>query len=144
MIKPALALSLFANAFLAGYVVSGFSGPMRPPPPPFVRMEMAADHISPQYREKIRTLVDGHRKILDRRMQEMREEFDRIHAILTAPTFDAGALQDIRRNARGQEGEAKDEMLSLLIEIARTLPDEERVKFFRESAPDRPPPGAPP
>lgn len=143
-ITVALVCSLIANAFLVGYIASSLVArpPMLPRPMPFDRMEGALAHVSPEYQDDVQTLIDEHKEDFERRMESMRGNFDKIQALLTAPTFDAGALRAIQKDLEKQD-DPKSDILSLLISIGQTLPDEERIRFFKESSPDRPPFGGP-
>lgn len=140
----ALIVSMIANAFLVGYIASSLvtRPPLPPRPMPFDRMESALSHVSPQYQDDIQNLIDEHKSEFERRIKGMRSNFDKIQTLLTAPTFDADALRAIQQDLEKQD-DPKSDMLSLLISIGQTLPDEERIKFFEESAPDRPPFGGP-
>ena len=139
----ALALSLLANAFVAGYVVSGF--------PPrhgggqrgalFDKAEKALTHVSPQYQKQVWDIMQEHRDFITGHFDERKKRFDAVHKILTAPVFDEKALKKAMDQI--DRDDVKVSVQKMLISIAKILPDDERIRFFEESAPG-PGPGGPP
>lgn len=134
----ALACSLILNAFLAGYATSALTRHQwGPPPSPFERMDKALAKVDPQNAARVRAIIETHRRNFERHMRDRAADFDKIQTILTAPHFDAAALRKVHEDM-AMEDPKREEILSLLIAIAQTLPDDERIAFFKDSAPERP------
>ena len=139
LLSLGLVASLILNAFLAGYMLSRAVKPMRPPPmPPFERMNFALEQVSPKYRTEIESLIDRNLSDLRNSMFEMRKDFDKVTPILVAPEFDIQALEAIQQSLLIQDKRSKTGLLILMIDIANILPNEERIRFFKEFSFDRP------
>lgn len=101
-------------------------------------MEAALPLLSPEQQSVVQEILEKHRIAFEQHRENMRDKIEHIQAALTAPKFDEKALLQALEQGPSRD-KMKDNMKGLLIEIARTLPDEERITFFRETAPPPPP-----
>lgn len=129
--------SLMLNAFLVGFLVSNHCMPQHGLKR-VDRMEQAAEHLPPAYRAKVEAILAGNHGKMDDHMTSMGNNMDRITAILTAPKFDAAKLKTVHQDIEKSDNVMKNSMLETTTAIAKILPDAERIKFFKDSAPDHP------
>ena len=129
--------SLMLNAFLIGLMISNHCQP-QVRHKRVDRMEQAAQDLDPAYRDKVQAVLAKNREKMDTRMEAMGNNFDRITAALTAPKFDEAKLKAVHNDIARSDNAMKDSMLATATAIAKILPDSERIKFFRETAPDHP------
>lgn len=132
LVVAILSASIVANAFMAGIVLSGPSMHNRPP---FMMKEdpgMMRDIkvLSVEHRGAVEKIIKEHHKNIRNDMAEIRNTFDKVAEILTAPKFDEAKLFEIKKNMEGRDGKIKDNMSDMIIKIAKTLPDDQRIKFF--------------
>lgn len=128
--------SLMLNAFLVGFVLSNHCMPPHGPKR-IDRMEQAAEHLSPTYRAKVEAILAGNHGKMDDHMKSMGNNIDRITAVLTAPKFDAEKLRTVHLDIEKSDKAMKNSMLETVTAIAKVLPDAERIKFFKDTAPDK-------
>jgi uncharacterized membrane protein len=134
-----LGVSLVLNGFLAGILMSGpkFQPPLFPMSP-LERMEMAIPVLSPPQQEKMKTILAQHRHVFEEGTESMLKKVNHVQSILTAPTLDEKALSEALDQGPDRDL-MRENMKKLLTETAKALPDEERVRFFKEIAPGPPP-----
>lgn len=138
-----LAASVALNMFMAGFIAARFNGgpPHGGPERGFIE---ALDTLSPAQREHVSALLDKHRKQVREKMSGMHDLFNQIGPILTAPAFDEKAFAALEKKIEAQDKEAKGRMGEMVREIATSLPDEERVRYFSAVFDEQPfPPGPP-
>ncbi len=146
--KPGLIIGIaivsgLLNAFLLGIVFAhGFApGPCPFPPPgggpPFARMEHAIGKLEPTDGAKVRAIVEAKQAAMHSDTDKMTGAFPEMDAILTAPKFDEKALEALHNRIEGYDRNMKSDMLDLMLSIAKTLPDQERIEFFKELSPER-------
>ena len=133
----------FLNAFLLGVIFAhgALHGPtpFMPPvggSPPFMRMEAALQKIPAAEREKVQAIIDQKQAAMHANVGKMSETFPEIDAILTAPKFDESKLQALHKQIEDYDHAMKGNMLELMIDIAKALPDQERIEFFKEMSPE--------
>ena len=133
-----LACSVLMNAFLLGHITSERPRPPHGgPPSPLTHMEMAARHMESEHKDEILKLIKDRQSELDQNMSEIHQIFDEIDPVLTAPKFDPAKLKALHEKLYKHDERVKSGMLDLLTQIAKALPDEERIRFFEDARPDR-------
>lgn len=135
----ALVGSLVLNGFLIGANLPHMRGSPHHPPLPFDRMEKALVYVDGQYRAEIKELIENHRMNMDHHMMALGNRFSDIKKSLTAPNFNEETLRMVEEGIAKDDHILKGAMLSLMIDIAKVLPDDQRVKFFQSTIPDHPP-----
>lgn len=155
--------SLLLNAFFVGLI---FSRCLPPPfPPPFAKagfhaephagpggksghpprfMEEGLSVLSPASREKVSAILDAQKEDMGQDFEEMHALMSQMKPILTAQKLDLIKLSDLEKKIEAQDMKVKQHMSSTVRAIAKTLPDEERVKFFDSSMHEMGLPPAPP
>lgn len=130
--------SLMLNAFLVGFLLSNHCMPPHGPKR-IDRMEQAAEHLPTAYRAKVEAILAGNHDKMENHMKSMGGNMDKITAILTAPKFDPAKLKAVHHDIEKSDTGMKNSMLETVTAIAKILPDAERIKFFKETAPGHPP-----
>lgn len=139
-----LSLSVLVNAFLLGMI---FSRVLSPFPPPFIGMHeprMVGVGLESPYKEQVSNIVTQRQEAMREDMAQMRDLFDQINTVLTAPQFDIEKLREIDGKISAQDKEMKENMAGMMEDIATKLPDEQRIKFFKEFSSNHPPIFMPP
>lgn len=147
-----LAVSVLLNAFLAGFIFSGCKD-AGPPPfhhgpdggPPHERGSMV-DHIlknssdlSEQGQQSVKDIVSKHKEALDNdKIDSNRTIFDEISKVLTAQKFDKSKIVELHKKLGDSETKMKTEIANTMTEIAESLSDEDRIKFFKKMLPKKP------
>lgn len=141
----ALGISALLNAFLIGFLCSHVLQPMPPFPPhgphggPEAFMEQSLGVLDVPYRDQVRVIMGEKRASIEHDMKQMRSLFEQIAPMLTAPTFDIEKFHDLGQQISAQDGKIRQNMATMMEEIATKLPDEQRVKFFKEFTSNMPP-----
>lgn len=142
-----LFVSVLVNVFLIGYVVSFYqSKPMdhRPPPPhgggPVMQFEKAKQGLSGEGQGVVERVLDAQRSALRVDMDEMRDYIDAAERLLLAEEFDEVALHKAHENIDKHQGKMKANLSDLIYQIAVELSPEDRIEFFSNALPKRPPP----
>lgn len=146
-----LFVSLMANAFLLGFLVAHTAGPMPPFPPPHGRgpmpdmmMKKAVAVLDNPYRTRVRETIRQKQDKVDRERAQMGAVFDRLEPVFTAETFSPEKLKALELEISAHDLAMKENISSMMVEIATKLPDEQRILFFRELFSKNPPPFMPP
>jgi Spy/CpxP family protein refolding chaperone len=156
-ILPMLFASLLLNAFLGGMMLSNYLhggsmpfgqfGPMgnkgdRPPGMEvmiFKRLNDQSEKISPEGRTKVEGIVEKYQKVAEKNgMGDKRHFFDDVQATMTAPKFDKAKMEKIHKELNANETKLKESVGLMMIEIASTLSDEDRIQFFQGLFPHLP------
>jgi uncharacterized membrane protein len=129
----------FLNAFLLGLILAHgiLHGPPSFMPPvggaqPFVRMEAALQKIPAADREKVQAIINKEQDGMFANVGKMTGTFSEIDAVLTAPKFDESKLHSLHKQIEDYDHAMKGNMLEFMIEIAKALPDQDRIEFFKE------------
>lgn len=131
-----LAISLAMNGFLVSILLA--EQRFTPPPSPLKRMETALAVLDANEQAVVRSVLDEHRSRFEAQTDTMHQKISLIQSILTAPKFDKQALA--RAFDRGADRDAmRQNMKSLLIAIAVSLPDDDRIRFFTAAEKQMPP-----
>lgn len=138
----ALIVSLAANMFLGGLILShlGRFGPPPGPPGPERFIEHLAATLPPDDAALLRRALDANRDTLaaEHRLRETMPE--RIRTALLAEPFDAGALVAVFTDNDGRERELRQRVQRALADAAAAMSPEGRRRMA-EFRPPRPGPG---
>ncbi len=141
-----LIASLLVNAFLAGMIFShvSFLRPNHPRPPHMMehRIKKIARNLPKKYRAQVVKIIDNHDPKIRGRMDNMRFTLMEIDKVLTAEKFDEAKFMELIKNLDPKDQNIKETMSEMMLSIAKTLPDEHRIKFFKKMLKHkrRPPP----
>jgi uncharacterized membrane protein len=149
LIMPtALIVSLMINAFLLGVFVSGFKdggkGPHRSHKPhrpqPEKQLYEAARELDEEIKEAVIAILDEQTPLLKEHMSEGRDSFDNLKSVLTAPELDFDALDKAFAKISDHHVDMSAKISSMLLNVAKTLPNnEERIDFFNRAMDHKPP-----
>ncbi len=157
-ILGALALSITLNAFLLGFVLARNHGGDFAPPPPFMQergplggphggpdggpfngpLADAAAKLPEAYRAQVQHVLTEGKTAGDTHLQAMRALFEQMDPLLTAQTFDPAQMKKLFSQIDAEDLQLKENMSGIMMRIATLLPDEERIKFFKEARPPNP------
>jgi uncharacterized membrane protein len=142
----ALAVSVALNLFGAGFLVSRALH-HRPPPPglhalhaPDERFEggpfmgprgLLGSGAGPHMLPRVREVMQAHGKELREGRGELREKRHAVEDALRAEPFDAAALGAALAGLRQSTNAAQERMHAALVDLAKTLPAEERRELAR-------------
>jgi len=137
-----LSTSIILNAFMAGVIVARPSMHDRPP---FMmggdpRMMRELDAVSEEYRGKVQEIMKTHHQAARETMNKIQGEFGDIKEILTAPKFNEVKFSELRKALDANDIKMKENMSDMIMSIAKTLPDDQRIKFFESMMDDMRPP----
>lgn len=140
-----LALSILLNAFLLGFVVAhghmrGPHGGPGFPGGPEAMLEQLAEKLPPDHRDQVKKLLHAQSEKMHTAFMDMRVMIDEVQPILTAEKFDEGKLRALSDKIDAHDRQIKQGIAETLINIAKTLPDAERIEFFNHLPPLGPPP----
>lgn len=147
-LQVVLTVSLLLNAFLLGVMVSGhfMHKPPFPPPGgpggpggPEMMFEKAVEAVDAAYREDVAKTVTEKFTLAKERREDMRTTFEQIEAVLSAETFDRDVFLALEEEIHAQDEAIKNSISSMMMSIASSLPDDQRVKFFNEFFKNKPP-----
>lgn len=146
--KCLLIISLLVNAFLGGFLISHIMGHGHFPPMmghggPGEFMHRALSELSPESRPKVEAILAKY-KPDEFGPQKMGKHIEEMRKILTAPTFDRSAFEAAEKRMHAEEADMHKNISAMVGEIAKTLNDEERAKFFEKAFPPPPDMGRPP
>jgi hypothetical protein len=143
-----LGLSILFNAFLCGFIFSINIHPNRMPfmgrehsPPPME--DMILDMTKSQSRK---LSADGQRKIVEitdkyqekfhkSKIVNAHDIIDKIHIAMTAESFDKTKVEKLHQYLSDKERQSKNNISNMMIEIADTLSNTDRILFFKELVP---------
>ena len=143
-----LLLSVLANAFLGGMMLSdhlhrgGMGKDGRPPMGGMIfdRLIDQSEKISPEGRTTVAEITSKYQAVADKNGEgDKHQLFEEIQKIMTAPKFDKQKMEDIHLKLNSGEAKFKESIGRMMIEIASSLSDEDRILFFKELFPPRPP-----
>lgn len=147
-LQVVLTVSLLLNAFLLGVMVSGHFTHKPPFPPPGgpggpggpeMMFEKAVEALDAEYREEVAEIVTEKFTLAKERREEMRTTFEQLEAVLSAETFDSDAFLALEEKIHAHDEAIKNNISSMMVSIASSLPDDQRVKFFNEFFKNKPP-----
>ena len=148
LIQIGFVLSLIANGFAAGGILSGPFFHHPPPPSPGRHMYDAADRLPPAVRDKVRAIIDQREPEIDANMRDGMGSFREVENALTAAQIDAAHLDEIFARMAQRHTRISAALGNMMRDIALAIPDrQQRIDFFRRALPPGPPggpPGGPP
>jgi Spy/CpxP family protein refolding chaperone len=137
-----LFISLMANMFMGGFVISNtmMRPHHRPPPPPMGRGMIAQfEQAKLALSSEGKVIVDG---VLNKQSSNMKENMhsmmmsmDEAQSILTSSNFDAKALEKVHQKMETNNSAIKKELADTIHDIATTLSPEDRIEFFGRALP---------
>ena len=137
-----LAVSVLVNAFCASWFIArdvgpgGADGHQPPGRAGQQRFARAIAHLDPEYQDQIRQKIAAEDRVVTREGDAMTGLFAQVRATLTAPRLDLARL-DTLHGLIGQHDRALKDSFSLTArDIARSLPDGERMLFFQAAFSD--------
>lgn len=155
-----LGISVLANAFLGGFIISqgvkqsfgpfyNFGkdgGGPRTPNPMMLLEDMTAriQTLSPEGKDKATAILNKFkRENLLNRLMDNRSLFEEGHNILTADKLDRNKLEEIHKKMAAQGLRIRSSITGMITELATTLSDEDRIKLFKDIIPKAPNKGNP-
>jgi len=157
-IKGIFVVSILVNAFLCGVLISGHApqdrdpfmvrggdrdgGRMHGPPEKmiFERIEEQSKTISSGGQKKVADILQEYEGAFtsDSR-DDIKDVFTEIHQTITAPQFDKAKLKSLHDKIRQRDAKQKNVISDMILDIASTLSDEDRIKLFKDLLPPPPP-----
>lgn len=151
----AFLVSLLLNAFLGGMMLSNHihrdqmpffkermrkdGGPQRKEDMIFQRVTEQSEKLSAEGQKKVGEIVGKYHKKDDIKGPEDKHKlFDEIQATMTAPKFDKAKMEKIHQTLNADENKDREAVGRMMIEIASTLSDEDRIQFFQGLFPQHP------
>ncbi len=136
--KTVLIISLLLNVFFIGHVATFFfmKGMFGPPPHgPIEQFEKAQRVLSAEHQQAIEKIWKKNLINIEEKREDVFSTLTEIRSVMIAPAFDESALEKLGNEAMTKDIAIKELVGDTLIEVAKTLPDEERIKFFEEAMP---------
>jgi len=150
VVLVSLGVSVALNAFLLGVMTSRpvapfghmmerrhevrqmgrFEGPEQ-------RMKSALVVLPDEYKTKVEAIIDQSATNLKKHFGNMKSNIDEMEKVLTAPKFDEKKFAEVSALLAPKDDKIKDNMSTMILSIAKLLPDEDRIKFFNKLAEDR-------
>ena len=139
VIYGALAFSLLVNAFMFGMATARAMRPHfpmmmemhgHPKQPPMVE---ALPVLDPADRAKVAAILKKREDDTKAELDHMRDMMNKVHGVLTAPSFDDAALNKLRQDIENQDRKLKDSFSAVVVAIAKALPDDQRIRFFNKA-----------
>ncbi len=131
-----LIASLLVNAFFAGILFShaSFLRADHPRPPHMMehKIKKVAKHLPKEYRAQIIKIIDKHDPKIRNKMDNMHSTLMEIDGVLTAEKFDEAKFLELTKKLDPKDKNIKANMSEMILSIAKTLPDEHRIKFFKK------------
>jgi len=134
-LAAALSVSLTINIFVLGFFVGraiegeAMDGQRARGPGPHYTLRMLARHLPADTRGELRRVFRGKREALRPAMEALRGARDRLHELLTAESYDAGAVAEALAAMRRAEAEVKRPVHETVAEALASLDREERRAF---------------
>ena len=139
LIMPILIASLLFNALSVGIALSHYFFSHHLKDSPIMHMQMALSTLDEPYRDKAGAILNERGNRIDEKVKKIRELFSNIKTVMTAPSFDQDKMNELHKFIVAQDDSIKDDMLELIKNIAKSMPDDQRIKFFTKAL-DHPPP----
>lgn len=132
LILIAFGASLVLNGFLGGIVATSKKG-----------CDMKRDFKRPHHmkalkvldgenKERVEKIMKQHKEASRETMKEMHALFKELQAEMAAPELDFDKIQIVQDKIDNLDVGLKEDMASMMLEIAKILPSEERVEFFKK------------
>ena len=157
MLLIALTASIALNSFFAGMLVSKkpFMYKMEhnphmmvrednrrhpPMPLPGDRMIENVKDLPIEYQDKILSIIAENRTETEKSMDNIHSVLDEMDKVLTADKFDEKTLLAVISKIDEKDHSLKKGMIDMTLNIAKILPDEYRIEFFKKMADQKRPP----
>lgn len=129
LLSIALAISVALNLFAAGAFVSRhlFDGPDKG----WAAKRAAVEVLPDDERTRIDAIWERNLDAVRDEFRAMREARQRYRDILTAETFDPQAAQTVLDELYARKEETRQQMEKKILEIATSLPPEQRQAYFK-------------
>lgn len=136
----ALVASLMVNAFLIGRIAlpmpHGFHD-KHDRPNPKEMLFRAADHLQPEYRDNVKTIIRSHSEKIDSAVERDHATMMEVHKILTSPeTVDRAKIQALFKTMGTANSERTKGIEAITFAFLDTIKDDaERARFFENILP---------
>lgn len=143
-LKKPLFISVILNVFLIGFLISTqLMHPMHRPPPhekgSLQHFERAKKHLSKDGQVIVTQILSERREKLKGNAGQIQNAIQKAERILLASELDQGALLKVHQDMDQFNVAIRSELSETIYQIAIKLSSEDRIKFFREALPKRPP-----
>ena len=143
-LKKPLFISVILNVFLIGFLISTqLMHPMHRPPPhkkgSLQHFERAKKHLSKDGQVIVSQILSERREKLKGNADQIHNTIHKAERILLAPELDQNALLKVHEDMDQFNVAITSELSETIYQIAVKLSSEDRMKFFQDALPKRPP-----
>ncbi len=133
LILIAFGASLVANGFLGGVIATSHKGcDMKRDFKKGHHHMKALSVLEGEHKERVEKIMKEHKDASKAVMKEMHGLFKTLNAEMAAPELDFDKIDILQNEIDELDTGLKESMASMMLEIAKVLPSEERVEFFKK------------